>query len=33
MVADGYSSKTHPMLAAVKKYKPPGWITVDVGQI
>ena len=32
-VADGYSSRLHPMLAAIKKHKPRGWNTVDVRKL
>ena len=33
LVAEGYSSKQHPMLTAIKKHPPPGWRTVDVSQL
>ena len=33
MLADGYSSKLHPILAAVKKHPPPGWSLVDVSKL
>ena len=33
MLADGYSAKLHPILAAVKKVPPAGWTTVDVSKL
>ena len=33
MVADGYSKKTHPILAAIRKANPVGWTRVDVSTI
>ena len=33
MVADGYSDKTHPILAAIRKAQPPGWTRVDVSKL
>ena len=33
MVADGYSDKTHPILAAIRKTQPPGWKRVDVSKL
>ena len=33
MLADGYSAKLHPILAAVKKMPPAGWTTVDVSKL
>ena len=33
MLADGYSAKLHPILAAVKRVPPAGWTTVDVSKL
>ena len=33
MVADGYSPRLHPILAAIKKSPPPGWTLVDVTKL
>jgi len=33
MIADGYSDKPHPILAAIRKRPPEGWTRVDVSLI
>ena len=33
MVAEGYSPRLHPLLAAIKKTPPPDWVTVDVTKL
>merc|ERR1711892_143739 len=33
MVADGYSDKIHPILAAIRKATPTGWTRVDVSKL